>query len=331
MRSSRPGLRLLLAALGLCAWLGPSPNATAAPRTTNGQPIGIPNVISRTTVTPTSEELVVEGAGRPIRSVVLLPDGYRPGRPHRVLMAVHNFAGDAEGFGKLIHAERLRRLGLVVVLPEAAGLVREWHGPGLTITVPARGAGGRIDDVAGLLKVLAAALTLYGRPGESVDLLGFSQGATMALALARRLDLGRAGSVRNLVMAAGSVSDGRDASLALPGTDVLLYDPGRNGPQHVANLVTGEPDATVFIPWIVAEKGCRPILARDDDGLSQRLYRCRDGRRLLHIHEAKGEHAWPGQDRQYDSLLLGRGSLSRIDLTDVVGGLLTGRARRARP
>lgn len=286
--------------------------------------VSVAGLVGRTVLSPGSEEIVVEGIGRPIRSVVLLPDGYRPDRPRRLLMAIHNFAGDAEGFAKLIHAERLRRLGIVVVLPEAAGLVREWHGPGITITVPAGGAGGRIDDVAGLLKVLAVAQALYGRPGDAVDLLGFSQGATMALSLARRLDLGRAGAVRNLVMAAGSVADGRDASLALAGTDVLLYDPGRNGPQHVANLVTGEPDADVFIPWMVAEKGCRLALMKEDEGVTQRLYRCRDGRRLLHLREPEGEHAWPGQDREHDSFLLGRGSLSRVDLTNVVAAMLAG-------
>jgi hypothetical protein len=58
-------------------------------------------------------------------------------------------------------------------------------------------------------------------------------------------------------------------------------------------------------------------------GIDRRTYRCRDGRGLVHIYEGEGEHAWPGQDPQYDNVFLGRGSLSRIDLTGVIGSMLT--------
>lgn len=334
MRGGRPLVRGRRDALAALVLLGLSGGGAMAETEPPGPPPGagqVSGLLGRTAVSPVREEIRVQGDGRAIRSVVLLPDGYRPGRRYRLLVAIHNFAGDPDGFARLVHAERLRRLGFVVVLPEAAGSLPEWQGPGLTITLSARGPDGRrIDDRAGLLRVITAARRLYGDPADGIDLLGFSQGATVALSLARRLDAERAGTVRHLVLAAGSVAEPADASLALPGTDILLYDPGRNGPQDVANLLTGEPDARVFIPWILAAKGCAIESREAAGGIDRRVYRCGDGRRLVHLYEEAGEHAWPGQDREFDSALLGRGSLSRIDLTALVASALTGRRGRPR-
>src|SRR3954471_7337836 len=46
----------------------------------------VPDLVGRTAVSPTREEIVVEGGGRRIRSLVLLPDGPGRGRAPRLLM-----------------------------------------------------------------------------------------------------------------------------------------------------------------------------------------------------------------------------------------------------
>lgn len=274
---------------------------------------------SRTVVSPTEEWIVVNGGNRAVRTLVLLPDDYPAGGRYPLLLAIHNFGGDADGFGKLIHAERLRRQGAVVVLPQAAGVIPEWQGPGITITFTARDANWRrIDDVAGIARVLDVVQGLYKVDPGDINIVGFSQGATVALDLTRRLDRQRPAAARRLFLDAGSVAGGSDGSLALEGTDLIAYEPGRNGMQTIANVLTWEPSERVFMPEILAAKGCT-LAARDKTAaVDDRTYRCRDGRTVRHIFEARGEHAWPGQAKKYDSLLMGIGSRSAIDFTNII-------------
>ena len=264
---------------------------------------------------------MVSGGGRDIHALVLLPDGWIPGQPHKLLLAVHNFGGDSAGFADLIHANRLTQDGVVVVVPQALGAIPEWQGPGLTITAPeVDPAGRRINDSAGLVQVAAMAAQLYD--ASEIDLLGFSQGATVALDVARRMDQQRRGAVRWLFLAAGSVAGPIDPSLGLPGTDVIDYQPGRNGMQDIANFSTGEPNSRVFLPEIATAKGCRP--ASEDPGprVETRRWQCQDGRSFTTLYEALGEHAWPGQDAKFDSSLMGAGSGSAVDFTQVIAHAL---------
>jgi hypothetical protein len=53
-------------------------------------------------------------------------------------------------------------------------------------------------------------------------------------------------------------------------------------------------------------------------------YQCRDGRSLTHVYEANGEHSWPRQDEKFDSWLMGRGSGSAVDFTDLIAAAISG-------
>jgi hypothetical protein len=53
-------------------------------------------------------------------------------------------------------------------------------------------------------------------------------------------------------------------------------------------------------------------------------YQCRDGRSLTYVYEANGEHSWPRQDEKFDSWLMGRGSGSALDFTDLIAATISG-------
>ena len=275
-------------------------------------------LVSRTAASPTREEITVNGGGRTIRSLVLLPDE-RHGEAPPLLLAIHNFAGDASGFAELIHAERLRSQGIVVVLPEAAGWIAQWHGPQITLLDPFSAG---VDDVAGLAQTLAVVRTLYGIDSANINIVGFSQGATLALQETRRLDASRPGTVRRLFLVAGSAGRPLDDTLAVKGTDVITYQPGHNGPQAIANFMTGQPGERRFIGALIEAKGCVFASQTDTGGVVTSVFKCADGRSLTHIYEANGEHSWPRQDRKFDSWLMGRGSGSEVDFTDIIGHLI---------
>lgn len=80
-----------------------------------------------------------------------------------------------------------------------------------------------------------------GANPDDINVAGFSQRVTVALELTRRLDRQHPGVVRCLFLAVGSAAVPLDASLALRGTDLIAYQPAHNGPQAVANVLTGEP------------------------------------------------------------------------------------------
>ncbi|MGH7104462.1 MAG: hypothetical protein ACREFJ_18950 [Acetobacteraceae bacterium] len=285
-----------------------------------------PGPVSRKILSPGEQQLIVNGGGRNIRSLVLLPAGYNPGRIWPLLLAVHNFGGDAAGFAKLIHADRFTGNGILVLLPEAAGWIPEWQGPGVTITVGVwQPDGKRVDDTAGIAETLSVARQLYPIDQANINVAGFSQGATLAIALTRRLDHEQPGQVRRLFVAAGSVARPIGHGPLFQGSDVTLYEPGRNGMQRIANVLTGEPGARKFVPEIVAAMDCVAIAHTTANGVDRTDYRCRDGARLTTLLEPKGEHAWPGQPARYDSWLMGRGSRSHVDFTNLIEGEITER------
>jgi poly(3-hydroxybutyrate) depolymerase len=307
--------RLLSTCLAACGLL--SACATISSQGTPGE------LIDRTRMSASREWIVVNGGGRDIRSLVLLPDGYADGGDYPLLVAVHNFAGNAEGFADLIHAERLRTRGVVLVLPQAAGRIPDWRGPGLTLLAhPPTASGQPVDDIAGVAATLEVAKRLYRVAPSEINITGFSQGATLALALTRRLDAARPGDVRRLFMVAGSAAGPVDASLALEGSDLVAYQPGHNGMQSIANWLTREPTERLFMPEILRAKGCAPQsnaqAAGETAGVDRHDYRCADGRTVVHLFEAQGEHAWPGQNAKYDSRVMGRGSISKVDFTGLI-------------
>ena len=286
-------------------------------RTTPGR------LLARSSVSPVEAAATTDGGGRQIRWVILLPDRYDPAGRAPLVVAIHNFDGDAKGFAALIHAERLRDRGMIVALPQAGGRAPDWQGLGITLLAPATGEdGARVDDVLGVSEGIAILREAYGA-GE-VNLVGFSQGATLALAVTRRLDAERVGAVRRLFMAAGSLAGTPDDTLALAGTALTAYEPGHNLPQTVADWRAGDPSERRFLPTLLKIKGC--TLTDHDAGerLDRTDYRCADGTQVTHIFEALGEHAWPGQDEKYDSWLTGRGSISALDYTDLIARRIAG-------
>ena len=190
---------------------------------------------------------------------------------------------------------------------------------GITLGLSRQDEDGRpIDDVVGLIKLLDVARGLYRIDTRNINLAGFSQGATLALELARQLELRRAGSVRRVFAVAGSVVRADETSLGFPQTDIVHYEPGRNTLQRLANWRTGEPAETDFIPTIIAAKGCSLREHISADGVDTQIYDCRDGTSVTRIYEQYGEHAWPGQPAEYDIWLLGSGSISRLKFTDLM-------------
>lgn len=277
------------------------------------------DLVSREVISPTEQHIVVHGGGRSISSIVLLPDNYGSQAKYPAVIAVHNFGSDPKAFAGLIDAGRLRKAGIIVILPKAAGWLPEWQGPGIAITFARHGANGRpIDDIAGLTKTLAVTQELYKIDGTNISIAGFSQGATVALELARQLDLSRPASVRRVVAAAGSTVECDPSTLSLTGTDIVHYEPGRNGPQILANFLTGEPGEAEFMPRIILAKGCELHENKTADGVNTQTYNCPDGRLVIRLYEQNGEHAWPGQPSKYDSWLLGKGSTSRVNFTDLM-------------
>lgn len=261
----------------------------------------------------------MRGDGREVPAIVLLPDNYGAREHYPMVLAIHNFGGGPRRIAGMMDAERLRRAGIIVILPQAAGLVSEWQSPGITLTVAQRGADGQpIDDILGLVNVLDAARQSYRIDGGDVNLAGFSQGATVVLELTRQLDLEHPGTVRRVFAVAGSVVAADRRTLALSGTDIVHYEPGRNGMQNLANFLTSEPAEAEFMPWIIAAKEGRLREHTTADGVDTQIYDGRDGRSITRIYEQFGEHAWPGQATKYDIWLFGRGSISNVKLTDLM-------------
>jgi len=278
-------------------------------------------LIERTTVAPGKEALTIEAGGRPVRWLVLLPTGATAGVHRPLAVALHNFDGNAEGFADLIHADRLRARGVIVALPQASGHAPDWKGPGLTLLAPESGEeGGKVDDIVGVADGAAMLARVYDADPVDVNLIGFSQGATLALAVTRRMDADHPAAVRRLFLAAGSIATPPDATLALRGTDLTAYEPGHNLPQTVADWRNGEPSEREYLPALLKIKQCAEIVHDKGSRLDRRDYACADGSRVVHIFEAEGEHAWPGQDAKYDSWLTGRGSTSALDFTNMIVG-----------
>jgi poly(3-hydroxybutyrate) depolymerase len=302
-----------------CWFLFGCAEADVAPRSMLEASVPRSAIVGRELVSPTEERIRVRGDGREIPAIVLLPDNYQPRTRYPLVLAVHNFGGGPWRIARMMDAERLRKAGIIVIVPQAAGLVAEWQGPGITLTLPRHGPDGRpVDDIAGLRVLLGAVPEMYSIDGQDVTLAGFSQGATMVFELARQLDSQRPGAVRRVFAVAGSVVGADHSTLAFSGTDIIHYEPGRNGLQKLANFVTSEPPETEFMPWIIDAKGCELREHTTVDGVDTQIYACRDGRSVTRIYEQYGEHAWPGQAAKYDIWLLGSGSLSHVKLTDLM-------------
>ena len=278
------------------------------------------DLVGRELVSPIEERSRVRGDGREIPAIVLFPDDYSSRRHYPLVLTIHNFGGGPWRIAGMMEAERLRKAGSIVILPQAAGLaVADWQGAGITLTFVHRGKGGRpVDDVAGLINLLSVARELYRIDGGNVNLAGFSQGATLAFEVARQLELQGPGRVRRVFAVAGGGVQAVPQSLGYPGADIIHYEPGRNALQRLANWKTGEPAEIEFIPAIVAPKGCNLREHVSADGVDTQVYACRDEGSVTRIYEQYGEHAWPGQPAKYDIWLLGSGSTSRVKFSDLM-------------
>jgi poly(3-hydroxybutyrate) depolymerase len=303
-----------------CWLLSACTEADVAPRSALTISGSESDLVGRAALSAVEERIRVRGDGREIPALVLLPDEYGARDHYPLVFAIHNFGGGPRRIAGMMEAERLRKAGNIVVLPQAAGAVLlDWQGPGITLTLARRGEDGRpVNDTVGLTRLYAAVCGLYRIDAHNVNLAGFSQGATLAFELARQLELQRAGSVRRLFAVAGSVPALGEEGLDLPQTDITHYEPGRNTLQRLANWRTGEPPEADFIPAILAAKGCGLREHISADGVDTQIYACRDGRSVTRIYEQDGEHAWPGQPAEYDIWLLGSGSTSRVKFTDLM-------------
>jgi pimeloyl-ACP methyl ester carboxylesterase len=168
------------------------------------------------------------------------------------------------------------------------------------------------------MNLLNVTRRLYRVDDTNLNLAGFSQGATLVLELARRLDRQQRMAVRRVFAVAGSVVETDGESLAFPGADVIHYEPGHNTLQRLANLRTGESSEQEFMPTLLAAKACVLREHKAVDGVDIQIYACGDGRSVTRIYERNGEHAWPGQPGKYDIWLLGRGSISNVKMTDLL-------------
>jgi len=278
------------------------------------------DLVGREVVSATEERIRVRGDGREIPAIVLLPDDYNRRAHFPLVLAVHNFGGGPQRIAGMIEADRIRRAGNIVIVPEAAGAVLlDWQGRGITLGFPHYGEHGQpVDDVVGLMNLLAVACRLYRVDDNNLNLAGFSQGATRVLELARRLDQQRPSWVSRVFAVAGSVVAIDHDGLGFPGADIVHYEPGHNTLQWFANLRTGEPSEDEFMPALLAAKACTLRERTTVDGVDTQIYACGDGRSVTRIYEPRGEHAWPGQPEQYDIWLLGRGSISQVKMTDLL-------------
>ena len=262
------------------------------------------------------EQFSIDGGGRTITSAVFIPRG-NSSAPHPVLIAVHNFSSTSMDFAHLIHVERFLSAGIVVIVPQAQGWIPQWRGPGITIfpssLLPFRP---KIDDVEAISKTIETALKKYPVDIENINIVGFSQGSTVALETARKITSKMQMIPRRLFLVAGSAAMPLDSSLALIGVDLFSYQPGRNASQEVANFFTRERDQREVVVGIIAEKKCTEISRNSSSGVTSPNYKCQDGRSLIYIYEEFGEHAWPGQLPIYDSRITGKGSTSKIDFTN---------------
>jgi poly(3-hydroxybutyrate) depolymerase len=245
------------------------------------------------------------------------------------VVALHNFNGSASEFANLIDAERIRQSGVIVVLPQArmTALGREWQGGGVDYFGTANGIGGRpVDDAEFVRSSIAAVREIFSVDSRDISIVGFSQGVSVAYETARRMSAAEPGSVRRVVAAAGTMIN-RDA---VAGVDVIQYEPGYNGLQSVGNLLNWAPSERVFMARLLADKGCVQVSPTvSENGVVARDFVCRDGATVRSIRERLGEHAWPGQPRRYDDWLMGRGSISRVRLTDqLLEAIRSGRVSR---
>jgi len=303
-----------------CWFLSACVEVDVAPRSALTISVPETDLIGRAVVSPAEERIRVRGDGREIPAIVLLPDDYGTRADYPLVLAIHNFGGGPRRIAGMMEAERLRKAGNIVIVPQAAGVaLLDWQGQGITLALARKGEDGQpVNDVVGLIKLLDVARGLYRIDTRNINLAGFSQGATLALELARQLELRRAGSIRRVFAVAGSIVRADEKSLGFPQTDIIHYEPGRNTLQRLANWWTGEPPETDFIPAIIAAKGCGLRKHTSADGVDTQIYDCRDGTSVTRIYEQYGEHAWPGQPAEYDIWLLGSGSISRLKFTDLM-------------
>jgi len=116
------------------------------------------NLLGREIVSPVEERDPIRGDGREIPAIVLLLDDHGARERYPLVLAIHTFGRGARRIAGMIEAERLRKAGIIVLLPRAAGVaVLDWQGPGIALALVRRGKDGRpVNDVASGAQAIAA-------------------------------------------------------------------------------------------------------------------------------------------------------------------------------
>lgn len=263
-------------------------------------------------ISETEYEMTVSGGNRKGSATVMVPDGYDPAKEYPVVVGIHNFNGNRTDMGTLIGAEKLRKQGYIVLLPNADGA--EWQGKGVAITWTGKGENGKkIDDPDFVMKAIDYTKQSFTTDDKNLNIFAFSQGVSVGYEVAKRMDAQKPGAVNEVVMAAGTNSYPND----LPGTRVVQYMPGNNTLGHMEEWSKWAP-SDAAMPQVVEMKGCgEPVNTFNNGDVLKRDYVCKDNAKLTRIYEKNGEHAWPGQPSIMDHSLFGRGSISTVKLTEL--------------
>ncbi|HEY9716414.1 MAG TPA: alpha/beta hydrolase-fold protein [Trichormus sp.] len=272
---------------------------------------------------PPEQTITVDGGNRQGSATLMLPDNYDPTKKYPLIVALHGYQGNVNDIGNMMNLDRLRKEGNIVLVPAAKD--HTWNGSGISFFGDAKGSNGQpINDVDFVKSAIGQVESNFNVNRNDITLAGFSQGGQLAYELAASMDdsPSRLGSVRTLVSAAGSDPDARAGHRLDPltGTNIVQYEPGTNYMQGLGNVLTGDPSVADFLPQLIAaKKGLpNPGSTSDINGVQVTSFIDADHSTVTKIYEPKGEHAWPGQPKSYDSDLMGRGSISHVDLTDWV-------------
>jgi len=254
---------------------------------------------------------VVSTSGhRSIDATIHLPDNYDANNKYPVVLAVHGLAGSADDIYERGGFEAMRQAGSIIVAPEALRgpvFARSWQSPTENITVLHNGSdarGQKIDDVKGIIDVLAAVKKHYSIDQNNVNLFGFSQGFGVAVAVAATLDKDQAGAVRRVFGAAGTIPSLENGALA--GTDVVHYGGEDDWVEPVANWIVGShgraPSQDTLMREMKQAKSC-PIDSAQMalNGVRMSESDCHDGSHVVELRDPLGEHCVPGQPASLDN------------------------------
>lgn len=282
--------------------------------------------LRRTEVSQTEHNLLVEGVGRSIDSIVLIPDNYDPAKSYPLVVALHNYNADNQDFRELTDSESFREKGCIVVLPNAAG--KDWtfpdeKGKGFGST------GNGVDDVENVARTIDAVKQLYNIDQDNETLYGFSQGGAMTMQLIEKLNTRGDGNnkVERAVVVAGAMMRFAEAD-KVKGTDIFEFEGGNDRmASKGAWIEPGTKTAAPVMDKLVADMfGVKAEPSRKGvlgDDVKWALYQDSDSNSaVMRISEKSAEHAIPGQPEKWNSRLTGSGDKSNLKMSKIVLSLI---------